>query len=903
MRPWYSADAGVTWTEIVGGLVSPISHMLDTTPTCAVSVADAEGSLYPTFATAQGYPAKVTDDAGTTDLLIGRIAEVTPGAYAIQFRFEGGSAALDDDQMNENFIKGTAKIKTVAPGADVSRLELCEDTTDGAAFAWANDHWNSGNQDNAIMVSDQTGNVVYTWTPSVVAEDVAPYHPGESTPDPPTAARAVTENDGLENKWKESTPAFTPASGTKVIFVTMSGTAIPTSSYLQKISARVRVYVAAVGAFTGGGLYTPASISYYLLVRDKGGNGTVYHRGETYRVLASGSCAVGYRAGGSASSWVAVTTPDMTGWYLEKLLNVVGANYTTSDVLVYYTYAIGAAGGQAADVELWLDVVSLTVDTKPVDFAPILATITDTLAPSTVDCGTHDFVAEGVNVGDKIIIATGTKVIAAAACAVAGVGCDADPLFDAYIAEDLTMSSPRDAIEKVCVTEGAHWWEEYRAGKCFVVLRRVANFLPSGYVVGSPLTSADFGSNFKIQLPNNQYKAVRGQGSPKLGLYWTETDTATTNTSQRIYPLREDKFLTLGALRAACYNKLQEIKVVRPSVSLACSGVAYLSAWPGHTAYLTVERPTIANASYPVRKLTISQPPGGGLLSVEVALGLGSTPAEEEVGKALSKLRRDIRSREQSAMLPYVGGTKPSYNHSEMLDPNGSADVQHLTAAQVAALHAAVTAGTRISVAGQQVSADAQVEDSIADGHTTIAPSGNAVFDALALKLALAGGTMTGNLVFTAGKGITQPYCYLTRNAVQSIANAAMDYVLWDTEQSDLLGMHAANSAEIVIPSAGLWDIQTSVLFDADTDGGRILVIQICPSGGAYGNVTFVSIDAVHDATFSTGVHSSITVLLGVGDKVRVGVYHSAGAALNIYGGAEYTYVTLTRRATGASTS
>lgn len=42
--------------------------------------------------------------------------------------------------------------------------------------------------------------------------------------------------------------------------------------------------------------------------------------------------------------------------------------------------------------------------------------------------------------------------------------------------------------------------------------------------------------------------------------------------------------------------------------------------------------------------------------------------------------------------------------------------------------------------------ADSKVADAINDGTTTVAPSQNAVFDALALKLALAGGTMTGNL-------------------------------------------------------------------------------------------------------------------------------------------------------------
>jgi hypothetical protein len=46
----------------------------------------------------------------------------------------------------------------------------------------------------------------------------------------------------------------------------------------------------------------------------------------------------------------------------------------------------------------------------------------------------------------------------------------------------------------------------------------------------------------------------------------------------------------------------------------------------------------------------------------------------------------------------------------------------------------------------QQAAIDAKVEDTITDGHTTVAPSGNAVFDALALKAPLASPTFTGTV-------------------------------------------------------------------------------------------------------------------------------------------------------------
>jgi hypothetical protein len=46
----------------------------------------------------------------------------------------------------------------------------------------------------------------------------------------------------------------------------------------------------------------------------------------------------------------------------------------------------------------------------------------------------------------------------------------------------------------------------------------------------------------------------------------------------------------------------------------------------------------------------------------------------------------------------------------------------------------------------QQTAIDAKVEDTVTDGHTTVAPSGNAVFDALALKAPLASPTFTGTV-------------------------------------------------------------------------------------------------------------------------------------------------------------
>ena len=70
--------------------------------------------------------------------------------------------------------------------------------------------------------------------------------------------------------------------------------------------------------------------------------------------------------------------------------------------------------------------------------------------------------------------------------------------------------------------------------------------------------------------------------------------------------------------------------------------------------------------------------------------------------------------------------------------------------------------------------ADGKVEDSITDGHTTVAPSGNAVFDALALKAPLSSPTFTGTVTLAdnARIDLTLPTAdtYVTGNTTDSFA-------------------------------------------------------------------------------------------------------------------------------------
>lgn len=139
-------------------------------------------------------------------------------------------------------------------------------------------------------------------------------------------------------------------------------------------------------------------------------------------------------------------------------------------------------------------------------------------------------------------------------------------------------------------------------------------------------------------------------------------------------------------------------------------------------------------------------------------------------------------------------------------------------------------AGQDLSTADNSTSAfitladiPSQVEDSIVDGHTTIAPSGNAVFDALALKAPLASPTFTGTVTLAdnARINLTLPTAdtYVTGNVTASFnsgySSAASDLVFFGSG-----GKWLEVDADAVATCNGL----LGIALEAKTDGQAMKV-------------------------------------------------------------------------------
>jgi len=208
----------------------------------------------------------------------------------------------------------------------------------------------------------------------------------------------------------------------------------------------------------------------------------------------------------------------------------------------------------------------------------------------------------------------------------------------------------------------------------------------------------------------------------------------------------------------------------------------------------------------------------------------------------------------------------------------------------------------------------ANIEDSIVDGHTTIAPSGNAVFDALALKLTSAniedsvtdGHTTiapSGNAVFDAlalKMNVTQPMCHVYLNANQNISTA-WTAIEWTTEVADALNMWVgeSNKDAIVVPAAGEYLVILQVRFQANETGYRDICITRNSAGAT--TVDGVMIEQMHGVDYNNAdCRITAVVTCAANDILRGFAYVSYGTIPIL---ATNTWMKVTRLNSGASTS
>lgn len=233
-----------------------------------------------------------------------------------------------------------------------------------------------------------------------------------------------------------------------------------------------------------------------------------------------------------------------------------------------------------------------------------------------------------------------------------------------------------------------------------------------GYIY-DPITSTEYSPDYKIERPSNQYKETKVWGNVYWGVEATAHDHTAANTSNKTWSIVDDTIATQADAQSVANSLLDRYKIVRPSIKITLSGAGYEKIFPGIIIYATFDRPTIAKTAYEVRYVERTQGNDGinGLLRTTVQLGLGQSSDEVEyIGTVIQSAVNTAQKAHTDKLIPAASGGIPrqshigltnvlpnqhhtatvagDLSHDDIANPQGNADEQHLTAAQVAALHA-----------------------------------------------------------------------------------------------------------------------------------------------------------------------------------------------------------------------
>jgi hypothetical protein len=126
------------------------------------------------------------------------------------------------------------------------------------------------------------------------------------------------------------------------------------------------------------------------------------------------------------------------------------------------------------------------------------------------------------------------------------------------------------------------------------------------------------------------------------------------------------------------------------------------------------------------------------------------------------------------------------------------------------------------------------------------------------------------------------PAAGLTHSTTQSIPNNSIVAVKFDTESFDTAGFHdGAQPARLTAPTAGIYQVEAYVAFNASTVGFRDLKLAVNSSTA---NPIAELLVNPESTTGLSALSASGLVKLAVGDYVQVHVYQNSGGSLLLLG-------------------
>lgn len=489
-----------------------------------------------------------------------------------------------------NVYQMYAKITYTGLDAAAIALEDLEDPPE--AFEWDVDKWITNNDVGILIVDNSKNNDEANWECTGIATNNGTYIDGN--------CNSLDDPDGIEYHAREG-DLTTKMDITPVI----GGANINTGLYIQKITIKYKYSIKADAL-------GPCHVHLKIL-KDAAWDIISYgpHTAPINNWYSTGDCVY--------------EVPESSNAELLKYLTVDGVNY---DELKGIKFEVSEFTTQFVEVKI--DYLVADIEYLAYDINPIMEQIDDNGA-SWVKVTGIDWFEEGVRVGDSFKIGENTTQILTDISTASGVAINVQSTLTKYIAQWFRGTYAIEVIKKICLLEGLHWWEDHTTTPPSVVLSAETDFVDSTV----DLTQANYDFDWEFEDDSNFYKEVEVFGAAALGIHYKARDNAASNTSTLTKTFIEETILTIPEAKEIAETQLLEYKVKRPSIKIPLDGVNALLG-VGKTVTLTMVRPTVAEADYPIRMIERTEREPDGIKTI-IWCGLGHSTWEENLADVINK--------------------------------------------------------------------------------------------------------------------------------------------------------------------------------------------------------------------------------------------------------------------------
>ena len=351
--------------------------------------------------------------------------------------------------------------------------------------------------------------------------------------------------------------------------------------------------------------------------------------------IYNGSDWVDVRYAGSLSSGLGIgvdpSTGDSPGWvYNTAEITTSPSSYLDNDGAGSYDALKGlrilVAGGKADyDVYCVVDYFKLEIVYYAQTISPIMENINDNDEEWIIS---DDFYweVEGVVAGDSFIIGESCEKILTDVFNRVELDYLFQSTFTKYIAQNYKGTYCKEVLKQVILLEGFHWWEDFINNR--IVISHEDDFVDST----EDLTEANYDYGWQFEDDNNYYNAVEVYGSAGYNIYYLAFDSDID--SPRVKTIIEETITTQKEAKEVADAKLLEYKTKRPSIKIELIGVN-TNIQVGTTIGLTMVRPTVGAADYPIRMIERSKL--GGSIKTIIYCGLGHSTDQEKVVNIINK--------------------------------------------------------------------------------------------------------------------------------------------------------------------------------------------------------------------------------------------------------------------------